>query len=243
MSSADFVNGLLGAVAFGLIHAFAPRQTQRPSLQPFGLTGYLFLAVGLVSIQVVLSRGERMDWFSAPQIVGASILAAATVYLFLVHSAYSTRPFIPRRVLGDRNFMLGLMCMFMSGFQWLAFLSLISPYLQSLGGYPVFLAGLVMVPQAAGNAVGSMLGGRLVGRVHPVKLMICGAMALAWANWQMSLLTPEIDRMIFYSAVFRAWIRHWPLLCSINNHHFLDVAASASGRWDWSFFSCKKFRQ
>ena len=36
----------------------------------------------------------------------------------------------------------------------------------------------------------------------PVKLMICGAMALAWANWQMSLLTPEIDRMIFYSAVF-----------------------------------------
>ena len=115
---------------------------------------------------------------------------------------YSTRPFIPRRVIGVRNLMPGLFFLFTSGFQWLAFLSLISPYLQSLGGYPVFLAGLVMVPQAAGNAVGSMLGGRLVGRVHPVKLMICGAMALAWANWQMSLLTPEIDQMIFYTAVF-----------------------------------------
>tara|TARA_B100000029_G_scaffold333280_1_gene325492 strand:+ start:168 stop:791 length:624 start_codon:yes stop_codon:yes gene_type:complete len=71
-----------------------------------------------------------------------------------------------------------------------------------MGGYPVFLAGLVMVPQAVGNAAGSMLGGRLVGRIHPISLMICGAMAMAWANWQMSLLTPEINRMIFYPAVF-----------------------------------------
>jgi len=199
---AFYINVPLGVVAFGLIHVFAPRQAQHPSPQPFGLTGYLFLAVGLVSIQIVLSRGERMDWFSAPQIVGASILAATTVYLFVVHSAYSTRPFISRRVLGDRNFMLGLMCLFMSGFQWLAFLSLISPYLQSMGGYPVFLAGLVMVPQAVGNAAGSMLGGRLVGRIHPISLMICGAMAMAWANWQMSLLTPEINLVIFYPAVF-----------------------------------------
>lgn len=199
---AFYINVPFGAVAFAVIYVFAPARTRRPGVQPFGLAGFLILSVGLVSLQIVLSRGERMDWFSAPQIVLASALAAAALYLFVVHSIYSSRPFIPRTVFADRNFMVGLLLMFMLGIHWLAFLALISPYLQSLAGYPVFLTGLVMVPQAVGNAVGSVSGGRLVGRVHPVSLMAVGVAALAWANWRMSLFTPEFDVRLFYAAVF-----------------------------------------
>ena len=199
---AFYINVPFGIIAFAIIYIFAPTRARRPGVQPFGLVGFLILSVGLVSLQIVLSRGERMDWFSAPQIVMASVLAAVALYFFIVHSIYSSRPFIPRTVFADRNFMVGLLLMFMLGIHWLAFLALISPYLQSLAGYPVFLTGLVMVPQAVGNAVGSMLGGRLVGRIHPVPLMAIGIAALVWANWQMSLFTPEFERWLFYAAVF-----------------------------------------
>tara|TARA_Y100001960_G_scaffold332521_1_gene433345 strand:- start:359 stop:1849 length:1491 start_codon:yes stop_codon:yes gene_type:complete len=199
---AFYINVPIGLIAFGLIYVFGPSRPHRPAGQPFGLVGFLLLSVGLVCTQIVLSRGERMDWFSAPQIIWATVVAVFAFYLFGVHSTYSSRPFIARRVLSDRNFMIGFVCLFLLGLQWLSFLTLISPYLQILAGYPVFLAGLVMVPQALGNAAGSVLGGQLVSRAHPLKLMVCGVLALAWANWQMSSLTPDFNRSVFYSIVF-----------------------------------------
>ena len=199
---AFYINVPFGVVAFAIIYFFAPNRPQRPDAQPFGLMGFVILSVGLVSLQILLSRGERMDWFSAPEILGASVLVAVSLYFFVVHTAYSSRPFIPRTVFADRNFSIGMMLMFMLGIHWLAFLALVSPYLQSMAGYPVFLTGLVMVPQALGNATGSMIAGRLVGRFRPAPLMVVGVFALAWANWQMSLFTPDFDRWAFYAVVF-----------------------------------------
>jgi DHA2 family multidrug resistance protein len=199
---AFYLNVPFGVVAFTIICIFAPTRPRRPSAQPFGLLGYLILSVGLVAVQVVLSRGERMDWFSAPEIVAATILAVAAIYLFVVHTMYSSRPFIAPAVFKNRNFAIGLMLMFMLGIHWLAFLALVSPFLQTLAGYPVFIAGLVLVPQAIGNATGSMLAGQLLSRIHPAPIMIVGIFTIAWANWQLSLFTPDFDRWIFYVAVF-----------------------------------------
>ena len=199
---AFFINVPFGVVAFAIIYVFAPTRAPSRGSPPFGLAGFVILSVGLVSLQIMLSRGERMDWFSAPEIIGASVLVVVSLYLFVVHTVYSTRPFIPPAVFSDRNFSIGMTFMFMLGIHWLAFLALVSPYLQTLAGYPVFLAGLVMVPQALGNATGSMVAGRLLGRFRPVPLMVIGILALAWANWQMSLFTPDFDRWVFYTVVF-----------------------------------------
>ena len=199
---AFYINVPFGIVAFAIIYIFGSTRPLPRGTQPFGMAGFLILAVGLVSLQIVLSRGERMDWFSSPQIVSAALLAGASLYIYIVHTAYSSRPFIPPAVFADRNFSIGLMLMFMCGIHWLAFLALISPYLQTLAGYPVLLAGLVLVPQALGNAVGAFTAGQLLSRLHPVPLMILGIIALAWANWQMSLFTPGFDRTTFYVIVF-----------------------------------------
>ena len=199
---AFYINVPFGIVAFAIIYIFGSTLPLPRGTQPFGMAGFLILAVGLVSLQIVLSRGERMDWFSSPQIVSAALLAAASLYVYIVHTAHSSRPFIPRAVFADRNFCIGLMLMFMNGIHWLAFLALISPYLQTLAGYPVLLAGLVLVPQALGNALGAFTAGQLLSRFHPVPLMILGIIAIAWANWQMSLFTPNFDRTTFYVIVF-----------------------------------------
>jgi len=199
---AFYINVPFGIVSFAIIYIFGPTRPLPRGTQLFGMAGFLILSVGLVSLQIVLSRGERMDWFSSPQIASAALLAGASLYVYIVHTAYSSRPFIPPAVFADRNFSIGLMLMFMCGVHWLAFLALISPYLQTLAGYPVLLAGLVLVPQALGNATGAFTAGQLLSRFHPVPLMILGIIALAWANWQMSLFTPVFDRTTFYVIVF-----------------------------------------
>tara|TARA_Y100001960_G_scaffold320595_1_gene393754 strand:+ start:584 stop:2005 length:1422 start_codon:yes stop_codon:yes gene_type:complete len=199
---AFYLNVPFGILAFAIIYIYGPARPRRPSSQPFGILGFLILATGLVAAQIVLSRGERMDWFSAPEILATALIAVAAFYFFVVHTIYSSRPFIPYAVFADRNFMVGLSLMFMLGVHWLAFLALVSPYLQTLAGYPVFLAGLIMVPQAIGNAAGSMAAGQLVGRFHPVTIMVLGIIIIAWSNFEMSLFTTEFDRWVFFVAVF-----------------------------------------
>jgi DHA2 family multidrug resistance protein len=199
---AFYLNVPVGILAFAIIYIFGPTRPRRPSSQPFGVLGFLILATGLVAVQIVLSRGERMDWFSSPEILGTALIAVVALYFFVVHTIYSSRPFIPPTVFANRNFMVGLSLMFMLGVHWLAFLALVSPYLQTLAGYPVFIAGLILVPQAIGNAAGSVVAGQLVGRFHPVMIMVLGIVIIAWSNFEMSQFTTEFDRWTFYAAVF-----------------------------------------
>lgn len=188
----------MGIVSFLLIYVFGPKRRPPVADLPFGWVGFLILAIGLVSLQIVLSRGERMGWFSSSQIIFASGMAAVFLYVFVVHSTTSRRPFIPPAVFADRNFSIGLVLMLMLGMHWLAFMALVSPYLQTLAGYPVLTAGLVLVPLGLANAVTSFTAGRLVGRVPAAPIMILGVAAMAWSYWQLTYFTPAFDRQPFY---------------------------------------------
>jgi MFS transporter, DHA2 family, multidrug resistance protein len=196
-----YINIPIGILSFVLIYIFGPRYRPAAVDHPFGWVGFLILAVGLVSMQIVLSRGERMDWFSSTQIVFATGLAVAFLYTYIVHSAVSDHPFIPPAIFTDRNFSIGLVLMLMLGVHWLAFIALVSPYLQTMAGFPVVTAGLVLVPQGIANAVSSFLAGRLLGRLQAAPMMILGVFLMAWAYWQLASFTPEFDRLYFYVVV------------------------------------------
>jgi DHA2 family multidrug resistance protein len=193
-----YINIPIGILSFALIVIFAPTRRFRPAAEPFSLVGFLFLAVGLVSLQIVLSRGERMDWFSSSQIILAAGMTVAFLYIYIIHTVVSSRPFIPPVIFRDRNFSIGMVLMLMLGAHWLAFIALTSPYLQTLAGYSVVTAGLVLAPQGLAYAVGSFTAGRLLDHFRSVPIMILGIIAVAWAYWQLSIFTPTFDRSEFY---------------------------------------------
>jgi DHA2 family multidrug resistance protein len=70
--------------------------------------GFLTLAAAMSCVQLVLSRGQRLDWFGSGEIVLETIGAGAAFYLFLAHSLTARRPFLNLRLLLDRNYAIGL---------------------------------------------------------------------------------------------------------------------------------------
>ena len=64
---------------------------------------------------------------------------------------------------------------------YLASLALMTPYLQTLMGYPVMTAGLVMGPRGHGHNACMFLVGRLIGRVDTRWLLTLGLGLTAWA--------------------------------------------------------------
>jgi DHA2 family multidrug resistance protein len=152
--------------------------------------GTLSLAVG--SFQVMLDRGEEMDWFSSGEIQTEALLAAAAFYLFLAHTFTTPEPFVRPALFRNRNFTAGILFVFIVGLTFFASLALQPPYLQNLMGYPVVTAGLVMGPRGLGTMAAMTVVGKLIGRVDTRVLLAIGLGLSAWAFYAMTGWTPDV---------------------------------------------------
>jgi DHA2 family multidrug resistance protein len=93
----------------------------------------------------------------------------------------------------DRNFVSGLVLMFVIGAVLLASSALLPPYLQNLAGLSVFDTGLLMAPRGFGTMFAMMFAGRMALRFDPRVLMTIGCSMLLWSMWDMSTWTPQIS--------------------------------------------------
>jgi DHA2 family multidrug resistance protein len=97
-----FVNLIPGMVAATLALLFL-RNPEQPRKLPVDAPGIALLALGLGSLQYVLERGERLDWFSDPGIVGFTVLAIACCSVFIWWELYGTiAPAVNIRIMGER---------------------------------------------------------------------------------------------------------------------------------------------
>jgi MFS transporter, DHA2 family, multidrug resistance protein len=188
-----YINLPIGALTFLGIIAFLPEtdQNARAKLDWFGF-GTLSLAIG--ALQVLLDRGEQLDWFGSGEIWIEAIVAASAFYLFLVHTFTADQPFVRPALFRDRNFAAGVLFIFIVGVTYLASLALLTPYLQSLMNYPIVTAGLVMGPRGIGTMGAMLIVGRLVGRVDTRFLLAFGLGLTAWSFYQMTGWTPDVSQ-------------------------------------------------
>ncbi|MGO9422155.1 DHA2 family efflux MFS transporter permease subunit [Roseiarcus sp.] len=174
--------GVLTAVGL----AFLMRET--PTFRtPFSWIGFLSLSLGVGALQLMLDRGQDLGWFDSGEIVVEAILSVVGFYFFFAEAATTGRPFIPLRMFRDRNFALANGMMFLNGLILLATMALLTPFLQTLLGYPVVTSGFMLGARGIGTLGSMMLVGRLLNNgVDPRGLMLVGWSIATYALWQMS---------------------------------------------------------
>ncbi|MCW2238656.1 DHA2 family efflux MFS transporter permease subunit [Azospirillum canadense] len=196
-----YINLPVGILAFLGISAFLSETVRnaRAKLDWFGF-GTLSLAIG--ALQMFLDRGEQLDWFGSTEIILEVVVCASAFYLFLVHMFTADRPFVTPALFRDRNFATGMFFIFLVGIILLATLALLTPYLQTLMGYPVITAGLVMGPRGLGTMMAMMIVGRLIGRVDTRLLILLGLVLTAVALWDMTGWTPDVSQWMIIRTGF-----------------------------------------
>lgn len=117
-------------------------------------TGFLTLSLAVIGLQLLLSRGQRLDWFESPEIIIEAVLAVVALHLFIVHSLTAERPFLNPRLLLDRNFVLGLVIVSIYGMLNFTPMVLLPPMLQGVLGYPDSIIGLLLGMRGAGAIAG-----------------------------------------------------------------------------------------
>jgi MFS transporter, DHA2 family, multidrug resistance protein len=187
------INVPFGVLAYIGIWAVVP-DTERDKKLPFDWLGFAFLSLAIGALQMMLDRGELKDWFSSREIIFYAVLSGLCAYLFVVHSVTTNRPFIDLRIFEDRNFVAGMVLIFLVGILLMATLALSPPFLQNLLGYPVLTSGLVLAPRGFGTMAAMMIAGRIIGKIDVRFLIAVGLALLGYSLWEMSLFTLDVGR-------------------------------------------------
>jgi DHA2 family multidrug resistance protein len=188
-----YINVPLGALAFAGISIYM-RETRVDLAAKIDWLGFGSLSVAIAAMQVFLDRGAQLDWFSSLEIIVEAAVCVSALYIFLVHTFTAQKSFVNPRLFLDRNFAVGMIFIFIVGVTYLASMALMTPYLQTLMGYPVVTAGLVMGPRGMGTMVCMFMVGRLIGRVDVKYLLMTGLLLTAWAMYDMTGWTPDVSQ-------------------------------------------------
>ena len=188
-----YINVPIGALAFAGVSLFVT-ETARDAKSQIDWLGFAALSVGIGALQIFLDRGEQLDWFSSGEIIVEALICASAFYIFLVHTFTATKSFVNPKLFLDRNFALCFVFIFIVGMTYLASLALMTPYLQTLMGYPVMTAGLVMGPRGLGTMLCMFVVGRLIGKVDTRLLLTIGFGLTAGSMFMMTGWTPDVSQ-------------------------------------------------
>lgn len=155
--------------------------------------GFGALSLGVGALQLLLDRGEIVDWFSSPEIVTEACLAGIGWYLFTVQTALAPKPFLSPRLFADRNFAIGTAMVFLVGLVQYATLALLSPYLQKLAGDPVITTGLLLGPRGLGTMLAMIIAGRLINRIDVRYFIGSGFVIGAYTLYKFIHWTPDVS--------------------------------------------------
>jgi DHA2 family multidrug resistance protein len=163
--------------AIGLMILIKNKASDNP--RPFDLLGFTLLSIAIGTFQLMLDRGEQIDWFGSREIVIEAVVAGVAAAMFVIHMLSSDHPFLPRDLFRDRNLMLGIIFTAITGLLMIVTATLLPPFLQQLKGYPVFTTGVVMAPRGIGTMISMFMVSRLIGKVDArwliaIGLSLCG---------------------------------------------------------------------
>jgi MFS transporter, DHA2 family, multidrug resistance protein len=189
-----YVNVPFGVLCALGILLFLGRRADRPSAGRLDWLGFATLGLGIGALQLFLDRGERLDWFASHEIQLEAALCVLGFYLFIVHTLSARDPFLDPALFRNRNFVIGIVLIFIVGVVLLATLSMLTPYLEQLMNYPVLTAGLVLAPRGVGTMAAMLIVGQLL-RYIDARLLIASGFAMTGLSlYLMTGFTPDVSQ-------------------------------------------------
>ncbi len=186
-----YINLPFGVLAWLGLAAFV-RETPIDRSRRFDLLGFGLLSLGIGALQMMLDRGESLDWFANPEVVIEAMLAGLALYLFIAHMFTHEHPFIEPGLFKDRNFSVGLLFIFIVGVILLATMALLPPFMQGLLGYPVIDVGYLLAPRGVGTMIAMIAVGKLSGKVDVRQMIFLGLILTSLSLWEMTLFNMDI---------------------------------------------------
>jgi DHA2 family multidrug resistance protein len=168
-------------------------------------TGLGFVALGLGTLQVVLDKGQRDDWFESHFIVWLSVISAASLIFVIFWEWHHKDPIIDLHLFRVRSFATANFLMFMLGFALLGSTLLLPLFMQTMLGYTAERSGLALMPGGFTIMLAMPLVGFLLSRYSPRYLLMFGLCMLTFSLFHMTTFDLAVDfHTVMMARVYQA---------------------------------------
>ncbi|WP_374357563.1 DHA2 family efflux MFS transporter permease subunit [Chitinimonas sp.] len=198
-----YINLPLGAAALLLVLSYVPDSAHRKIAEAVDYLGLILLAVGVGTLQLMLERGEKLDWFQSGEIMAYAIASFLSLFAFVIRQLEYAHPIVNLRIMRDVQFSMGLIFTFFLGAALFSTVFLFPVYAQTLIGFDAFQTGMIILPSALAAAFTMPVAAKLLARgVRAHFIIMVGAAIFMYAMWGHHLFTTQSSQQDFF----------WPLL-------------------------------
>ncbi len=171
-----YINIPIGILAIFMILRYVEDPPYIKNAKPgridaFGLG---LLAVWLGSLQIILDKGQEVDWFGATWIRWAALLLLVAFVWFLVWQLRARKPLVDLRIFKNRNFAFGCLLITLFGAAIYGLVTLLPLFYQELMGYTALTAGIAVSPRGIGAILAMPIIGVLTTRMDNRWLIASG---------------------------------------------------------------------
>lgn len=193
-----FINVPLGIVAFILSVKYLeePPYSRKQANVTMDYSGFAFMAFWLLSLQIVLEKGNDNDWFNTTwicQLFTVSMICFISFIIIQIKKNKTQTALIDLSIMKDKNFLFGTLGQVVLMGVMMASASILPSMLQSLMGYSAFLSGISMVPRGAGCLLGAMLSSTLVINLGVKRTVVLGLTILAIGSFMFGQINTNIS--------------------------------------------------
>ena len=192
-----FINLPIGIIALWLskLFIFDPPYAQKQQGVKTDAFGFFMLSIWLLTLQVVLDKGNNADWFNAPWICWLTAISCATGIAFLVSQIRNKDSLVDLSVFKDKNFLIGTLVQIVMQGVLLASLAILPQFLQSLMGYDAYKSGLSMMPRGLGALSAMVMCATLANVIDNRILVMIGLGCIGLGSWMLGDLNLQISTM------------------------------------------------
>ena len=184
-----YINIPLGIFAAFMVYAYVQDSEHQQKSETIDGSGILLLALCVGSLQWMLERGERMDWFDSRFVTMLGVTSVVSFVLLIARELTIKEPVIDLRVLKNRQLAAGVAIGAFLGFALYGSVFVLPVFLQGLHGMTANQTGMIILPGALASAFTMALVGRNSARLDARVTVPIGASLFLYSMWSLSRLT------------------------------------------------------
>ncbi|MDY0071023.1 MAG: DHA2 family efflux MFS transporter permease subunit [Thauera sp.] len=166
---------------FGLLSAFITwtligKRSSQPIHSPIDTVGLVLLVLGIGALQVLLDRGNELDWFESGEILAYGLVSVVCLALLIVWELTDRHPVVELRLFAQRNFLVGTLILSVGYMVFFGNVVILPLWLQTSMGYTATWAGLAAAPVGLVPLILSAVVGK---NLHRIDLRIWASFSFA----------------------------------------------------------------
>lgn len=187
------VNIPVGIFSIVLVHCNIKDVKERKKPDSVDYIGLGALVLWLLTMQVVLDKGQQYDWFDTTWVCWLAGISVFSFIFFIVWELEYKSPIVNLRVFKDKNFFIGTILGSTVNMIIYVTIVLLPMFLQSMMGYNAVLSGLALAPRVFSCVVMLILIGPMVEHLDNRILIATGFFFLGISTFMFANLNLSIS--------------------------------------------------